>query len=199
MRVTEDDEVHFGEPVAKSRQPTLLRPCVVDHAYPQAGQVKFGGFGGSPSIDVWTVVVAEDGMHWRKGRQLLEYARHADVAGVQNHLSRGEVMGHPGRTALPESRGVCVGEDHDAHRLIVPARLKLHRIDHHPRSMAHRLREYQKAATQHLHFRGAAIILVPDRSLGGCPQIDRSTTIRWPLGWRSGVVLQIANVRTRSA
>jgi hypothetical protein len=33
----------------------------------------------------------------------------------------------------------------------------------------------RKAATQHLHFRGAAIILVPDRSLGGRPQIDRST------------------------
>jgi hypothetical protein len=30
------------------------------------------------------------------------------------------VFGHPGRTALPESRGVCVGQDHDAHRLIVP-------------------------------------------------------------------------------
>jgi hypothetical protein len=43
MRVTEDDEVDPGEPAAKSRQPTLPRACVVDHAYPQAGQVKFGG------------------------------------------------------------------------------------------------------------------------------------------------------------
>jgi hypothetical protein len=47
-------------------------------------------------------------MHWRVGRQLLEYARHADVAGVQDHLSCQEVLGHPGRAALPESRGVCV-------------------------------------------------------------------------------------------
>lgn len=30
------------------------------------------------------VVVAEDGMRWRVGRQLLEYARHADVAGVRH-------------------------------------------------------------------------------------------------------------------
>ena len=59
MRVTEDDEVEFGEPAAKSRQPTLPPPCVVDHAYPQAGQVKFGGFAGSPSIDAGTVGVAE--------------------------------------------------------------------------------------------------------------------------------------------
>jgi hypothetical protein len=43
MGVTEDDEVDSGESAAKSRQPTLPRPCVVDHAYPQAGQVKFGG------------------------------------------------------------------------------------------------------------------------------------------------------------
>jgi hypothetical protein len=121
MRVTEDDEVDPWESAAKSCQPTLPRPCVVDHAYPQAGQVKFDGFAGSPRSDVGSVVVAEDGMHWRVGRQLLEYGCHADVAGVQDHLSRVEVFGHPGRAALPESRGVCVGEDHDAHRLIVPA------------------------------------------------------------------------------
>jgi hypothetical protein len=83
-------------------------------------------------------------MHWRVGRQLLEYARHADVAGVQDHLSREEMFGHPGRAALPESRGVCVGEDHDAHRLIVPARRKLHRIHRRARRMAHRLHEYRE-------------------------------------------------------
>ena len=65
MRVTEDDEVGPGESAAKSRQPTVLRSCVVDHAYPQAGQVEFGGFAGSPRTDIGTVVVAEDGMHWR--------------------------------------------------------------------------------------------------------------------------------------
>jgi hypothetical protein len=88
MRVTEDDEVGPREPLAKSRQPTLLRPRVVDHAHPQAGEVKFGGFGGSPGSDVGTVVVADHGMHWRVRRELLEYARHADVAGVQDHLGR---------------------------------------------------------------------------------------------------------------
>jgi hypothetical protein len=50
MRVTEDDEVDPREPAAKSRQPTLPRPCVVDHAYPQAGQVKFGSFAGPHAL-----------------------------------------------------------------------------------------------------------------------------------------------------
>jgi hypothetical protein len=36
--VTEDDEIGPGETAAKSRQPTLLRPRVVDHAYPQASE-----------------------------------------------------------------------------------------------------------------------------------------------------------------
>jgi hypothetical protein len=30
-------------------KPTRYRPCVVDHAYPLAGQVKFDGFAGSPA------------------------------------------------------------------------------------------------------------------------------------------------------
>jgi hypothetical protein len=30
---------------------------------------------------------------------------------MQDHLSREEVFGHCGRAALPESGGVCVGED----------------------------------------------------------------------------------------
>jgi hypothetical protein len=50
---------------------TLTRPCVVDHADPRAGQVKSGG-SLAPGTDVGTVVAAEDGMHWRVGRQLLE-------------------------------------------------------------------------------------------------------------------------------
>jgi len=63
MRVTEDDEVDPGEAGGEVAPADLPRPCVVDHAYPQAGQVKFGGFAGSPCTDVGTVVVAEDGMH----------------------------------------------------------------------------------------------------------------------------------------
>jgi hypothetical protein len=59
---------------------------------------------------------------------------------VQDRLSRDEVFGHPWRATFPESRGVCVGEDHDAHRLIVPGRLKLHRIHRRARSVAHRFR-----------------------------------------------------------
>jgi hypothetical protein len=82
----------------------------VDHGYPQAGQVKFGGFAGSPRTDVGTVVVSEDGMYWRVARQLLEEARHADVAGVQDHLSREECSAIPGGSAS-RIAGVCVGED----------------------------------------------------------------------------------------
>ena len=120
MRVTEDDEVGLGKLAAKSREPALLRSRVVDHANPQAGQIEFGGFTGSPCTDIGAVIVAHDGMHGRVRRQLLEHACHADIAGVQDHLSRAEVFGHRRRAALPESGGVRVGEDHDAHRLIVP-------------------------------------------------------------------------------
>jgi hypothetical protein len=79
----------------------------VDHGYPQAGQVKFGGFAGSPRTDVGTVVVSEDGMYWRVARQLLEEARHADVAGVQDHLSREECSAIPGGSASRIAGRVC--------------------------------------------------------------------------------------------
>ena len=109
MGVTEDDEADPGESAAKSRQPTLPRPGVVDHAYPQAGQVEFGGFAGSPCTDVGAVVVAEDGMHWRVGRQLLEYARHADVAACRITSAARRRSATPGGQRF-QNRGACVSD-----------------------------------------------------------------------------------------
>jgi hypothetical protein len=43
----------------------------------------------------------------------------------------------PRAGSASRSRGVCVGEDHDAHRLIVPAHRKLHRIHRPARRMVH--------------------------------------------------------------
>ena len=68
QQIVENCEERRGE-VAPAEPPSARRrgSCL-----PARGQVKFDGFAGSLRIDIGAVVVAEDGMHWRVGRQLFE-------------------------------------------------------------------------------------------------------------------------------
>ncbi len=109
----------------KRRRSRATRPAartaVVDHPHCEPVQVQCERFRCSPGRHVRPVVVPQHDPDRGEPRQLLQHVGGADVAGVEDQFRPLQVPGDVGRAALPEARAVGVGQDHDAHHVILSA------------------------------------------------------------------------------
>ena len=120
MRVTEDDEFRTGELAAHPGRAAGRRARVVDHRHRQPVQVQLQRVRRAPGGHVRAVVVAADGPDRGVAGQLVQDARGAHVARVQDEVRATQLLRHRRRAGPPAARRVRVGQHDHLHEPILP-------------------------------------------------------------------------------
>ena len=121
VRVTEDDQLRAGEPAAHPGRAARRRAGVVDHGRPEPAQVQLQRVRRAPGRDVRAVVVTPDRPDRGVGGQLVQDARGAHVARVQDEVRAAQVLRDRGRAGPPAARRMRVGQHDHLHGPILPA------------------------------------------------------------------------------